>query len=139
MVLIEPNKPKRALMNIEPKPTMPAFNLTEEGALMLIWDALRAMANDGPRYIRVGGQSMRLPNAMDGVPNVNFPGIRPGETFTYRYPVRQSGTYWYHSHSRLQEQLGHYGPLVIDPAGAEPYQYGGGGLCRLTARGVGSA
>ena len=64
VVLIEPNKPKRALMNIEPKPTMPAFNLTEEGALMLIWDALRAMANDGPRYIRVGGQSMRLPNAM---------------------------------------------------------------------------
>src|SRR5687768_14441124 len=64
VVLIEPNKPKRALMNIEPKPTMPAFNLAEEGALMLIWDALRAMANDGPRYIRVGGQSMRLPNAM---------------------------------------------------------------------------
>src|SRR4029453_2406877 len=56
VVLIEPNKPKRALMNIEPKPTMPAFNLKEEGALMMIWDALRAMANDGPRYIRVGGQ-----------------------------------------------------------------------------------
>ncbi len=64
-----------------------------------------------------------LPNAMDGVPNVNFPGIRPGETFTYRYPVEQSGTYWYHSHSRLQEQLGHYGPMVIDPAEPEPYDY----------------
>ena len=61
-----------------------------------------------------------LPNAMDGVPKVNFPGIRPGETFTYRYPIEQYGTYWYHSHSGLQEQLGHYGPLVIDPAGAEP-------------------
>jgi len=61
-----------------------------------------------------------LPNAMDGVPKVNFPGIRPGETFTYRYPIGQYGTYWYHSHSRLQEQLGHYGPLVIDPAGPEP-------------------
>lgn len=61
-----------------------------------------------------------LPNAMDGVPKVNFPGIRPGETFTYRYTVGQSGTYWYHSHSGLQEQLGHYGPLVIDPAGSEP-------------------
>ena len=64
VVLIEPNKPKRALMNIEPKPTMPAFNLKEEGAVMMIWDALRAMANDGPLYIRIGGQSMRLPNAM---------------------------------------------------------------------------
>ena len=61
-----------------------------------------------------------LPNAMDGVPNVTFPGIRPGETFSYRFPIRQYGTYWYHSHSGLQEQLGHYGPLVIDPAEGEP-------------------
>ncbi len=61
-----------------------------------------------------------LPNGMDGVPGVNFPGIRPGETFEYRYPITQYGTYWYHSHSGLQEQLGHYGPMVIDPAGAEP-------------------
>ena len=64
-----------------------------------------------------------LPADMDGVPGVSFPGIRPGETFTYRYPVRQYGTYWYHSHSGLQEQLGHYGPLVIDPAEAEPFEY----------------
>ncbi|CAN5914249.1 HAMP domain-containing sensor histidine kinase [soil metagenome] len=64
VVLVEPNKPKRALLNIEPRPSMPSFNLKEEGALMLIWDALTAMANDGPRYLRVGGVSMRLPNAM---------------------------------------------------------------------------
>jgi signal transduction histidine kinase len=64
VVLVEPNKPKRALMNIEPKPTMPSFNLKEQGALMLIWDALAAMASDGSRYIRVGGESMRLPHAM---------------------------------------------------------------------------
>ena len=64
-----------------------------------------------------------LPFQMDGVPGVTFPGIKPGETFEYRYPVRQSGTYWYHSHSGLQEQLGHYGPLVIDPAEPEPYEY----------------
>ena len=64
-----------------------------------------------------------LPSDMDGVPGVSFPGIRPGETFTYRYRVRQNGTYWYHSHSALQEQLGHYGPLVIDPAGADPVSY----------------
>jgi FtsP/CotA-like multicopper oxidase with cupredoxin domain len=60
-----------------------------------------------------------LPFQMDGVPGISFPGIRPGETFTYEFPVIQSGTYWYHSHSNLQEQMGHYGPLVIDPAGAE--------------------
>ncbi|MGH8653827.1 MAG: multicopper oxidase domain-containing protein, partial [Gammaproteobacteria bacterium] len=56
-----------------------------------------------------------LPPEMDGVPGVSFPGIKPGETFTYRYPVKQSGTYWYHSHSGTQEQSGHYGPLIIDP------------------------
>jgi len=64
-----------------------------------------------------------LPTTMDGVPGVSFPGIKPGETFTYRYRVRQSGTYWYHSHSGLQEQLGHYGVLVIDPADREPVKY----------------
>ena len=58
-----------------------------------------------------------LPAGMDGVPGISFSGIAPGETFTYRFPVRQSGTYWYHSHSDFQEQTGLYGPLVIDPAG----------------------
>ncbi len=61
-----------------------------------------------------------LPNGMDGVPKVNFPGIPPGETFEYRYPIEQTGTYWYHSHSGLQEQLGHYGAYVIDPVTSEP-------------------
>ncbi len=64
-----------------------------------------------------------VPMDMDGVPGVSFPGIKPGETFTYRYRVRQSGTYWYHSHSGLQEQLGHYGALIIDPADREPFEY----------------
>ena len=58
-----------------------------------------------------------LPFEMDGVPGVSFAGIAPGETFTYRFPVKQSGTYWYHSHSGFQEQTGMYGPLIIDPAG----------------------
>ncbi len=57
-----------------------------------------------------------LPPEMDGVPGLSFAGIRPGEVFEYRFPIRQSGTYWYHSHSGLQEQLGHYGALVIEPA-----------------------
>ena len=64
-----------------------------------------------------------LPANMDGVPGLSFHGIRPGETYTYRFNVRQAGTYWYHSHSGFQEQQGVYGPLVIEPRGAEPFQY----------------
>ena len=64
-----------------------------------------------------------LPFHMDGVPGVSFPGIKPRSSFVYEFPVVQSGTYWYHSHSGLQEQLGHYGPIVIDPAGADPVGY----------------
>ena len=64
-----------------------------------------------------------LPFQMDGVPGVSFPGIKPRSTFTYEFPVKQNGTYWYHSHSGLQEQQGHYGPMVIDPAGVDPVAY----------------
>ena len=59
-----------------------------------------------------------LPFGMDGVPGLSFNGIQPGETFTYRFAVKQSGTYWYHSHSRFQEQTGLYGPIVIAPEAA---------------------
>lgn len=64
-----------------------------------------------------------LPFNMDGVPGISFPGIPAGETFTYRYPLRQNGTYWYHSHTGLQEQLGHYGQLIVEPAEADPVGY----------------
>ncbi len=64
-----------------------------------------------------------VPASMDGVPGISFPGIKPGETFTYRYQAQQSGTYWYHSHSGLQEQLGHYGAIIIDPVKPEPFTY----------------
>ena len=64
-----------------------------------------------------------LPPEMDGVPGISFAGIAPGETFTYRFPVTQSGTYWYHSHSGLQEQEGHAGPLIIDSATPEAFTY----------------
>jgi FtsP/CotA-like multicopper oxidase with cupredoxin domain len=60
-----------------------------------------------------------VPFQYDGVPGVSFPGIRAGEEFVYRFRVRQNGTYWYHSHSGGQEQEGLYGPIVIDPAGAD--------------------
>ena len=64
-----------------------------------------------------------LPFQMDGVPGVSFPGIRPRETFVYEFPVRQAGTFWYHSHSGLQEAMGHYGPIIIDPATPDPVAY----------------
>lgn len=66
---------------------------------------------------------LELPNAMDGVPGLTFRGIGPGETFTYRYLVKQSGTYWYHSHSGTQEQTGLYGPLILEPTAPEPYRW----------------
>jgi CopA family copper-resistance protein len=60
---------------------------------------------------------VRTPSPMDGVPGLSFGGIAPGETFVYRFPVHQSGTYWYHSHSMFQEQTGVYGAIVIEPKG----------------------
>ena len=59
---------------------------------------------------------MLVPYQMDGVPGLSFTGIAPGKTFVYRFQVRQSGTFWYHSHSGMQEQTGMYGAIVIDPA-----------------------
>ena len=64
-----------------------------------------------------------VPMEMDGVPGVSFPGIKAHSTFTYEFPLKQSGTYWYHSHSGLQEQVGHYGPLIIDPAEPDPVAF----------------
>jgi CopA family copper-resistance protein len=64
-----------------------------------------------------------LPPKMDGVPGVSFAGIEPGATFTYRFPVKQSGTYWFHSHSGGQELAGMYAPMIIDPIEPEPFRY----------------
>ena len=64
-----------------------------------------------------------LPANMDGVPGLSFHGIEPGGVYVYQFKVRQNGTYWYHSHSGLQEQSGVYGPLVIDAKEPEPFQY----------------
>ena len=64
-----------------------------------------------------------VPFQMDGVPGVTYPGIKPRETFKYKFSVPQAGTYWYHSHSGLQEQSGHYGPIIIDPKDADPVAY----------------
>ena len=64
-----------------------------------------------------------LPAPMDGVPDISFKGIDPGKTFRYQFEIRQSGTFWYHSHSAFQEQTGLYGPIIIDPQEPEPFSY----------------
>jgi len=61
-----------------------------------------------------------VPFQYDGVPGVSFPGIAPGQAFDYRFAVKQAGTYWYHSHSGMQEAMGLFGPIIIDPAGPDP-------------------
>jgi CopA family copper-resistance protein len=63
-----------------------------------------------------------LPFQMDGAPKITFNGIAPGETFTYQFKVKQSGTYWYHSHSEMQEQTGLYGAIIIEPSISDPIQ-----------------
>jgi len=64
-----------------------------------------------------------LPANMDGVPGLSFHGIRPHETYLYRFNVRQAGTYWYHSHSGFQEQRGLYGALIIEPRDPSPFKF----------------
>ena len=64
-----------------------------------------------------------LPANMDGVPGMSFDGIHPGEAYQYRFQLKQSGTYWYHSHSLFQEQAGLYGAIVIDPLEPLPYAF----------------
>ncbi|MFG6159566.1 copper resistance system multicopper oxidase [Halomonas sp. 1390] len=118
---------RRESILIDGKEARPiSINGTSPGPMIRLkegQDAVLKVTNllDEPTSIHWHG--LILPPGMDGVPGVSFPGIAPGETFTYRFPVRQNGTYWYHSHSGLQEQLGHAGPLVIDAAEREPFRY----------------
>ena len=73
-----------------------------------------------------------LPFKQDGVPGISFTGIKPGETFTYNFPIIQSGTYWFHSHSGFQEPDGAFGAIVIEPEGREPYRYDRDYVVQLT-------
>lgn len=86
-------------------------------------EALIRVHNQLDESTSVHWHGILLPFNMDGVPGISFPGIPAGETFTYRYPVRQNGTYWYHSHTGLQEQLGLYGQLILEPAESDPVGY----------------
>jgi FtsP/CotA-like multicopper oxidase with cupredoxin domain len=76
-----------------------------------------------PEPASIHWHGVLVPANMDGVPGLSFRGIAPGQTYTYRFPVRQSGSYWYHSHSGFHEQTGLYGPLIIEPREPEPFGY----------------
>ena len=82
-----------------------------------------SVKNDLAEETSIHWHGILVPFQMDGVPGVTFPGIQPGQTFVYEFPIIQSGTYWYHSHSGLQEAEGHYGPIIIDPKGEDPVAY----------------
>lgn len=82
---------------------------------------VRNALTDQPTSVHWHG--LLLPANMDGVPGMSFDGIAPGQEYHYRFALRQSGTYWYHSHSMLQEQSGLYGAIVIDPLTPPPYRH----------------
>ncbi len=86
-------------------------------------DAVIRVTNNLTESSSIHWHGLILPADQDGVPDISFPGIAPGETFTYRFPVVQSGTYWFHSHSGMQEQEGAYGAIVIEPKDREPFRY----------------
>ena len=100
------------------------INHSVPGPLVELWEGhnalLRVHNHLTAEDTSIHWHGILLPFQMDGVPGVAFPGIKPGETFEANFPVRQAGTYWYHSHSGLQEQVGQTGPIVIHPAKPEP-------------------
>ena len=100
-----------------------AVNGTVPGPLVRLREGQTArlqVTNNLDEDSSIHWHGLLLPFQFDGVPGVSFPGIKPGETFSYEFPVRQNGTYWWHSHSGLQEQAGHYGPIIIDSADPDP-------------------
>lgn len=101
----------------------PTLRLREGTTVELrVRNALPADSIHG-RVTSIHWHGILLPANMDGVPGMSFDGIGPGETYRYRFHLRQSGTYWYHSHSGFQEQAGLYGALIVDAAEPEPFAY----------------
>lgn len=108
--------------------TSTGINGTVPGPLVRLREGERVRLNVTNRLMDTQHASIHwhgilVPFRMDGVPGVNFDGIQPGETYEYHYPLKQAGTYWYHSHSAFQEQTGTYGPLIIDPKDGEPFHF----------------
>ncbi len=99
--------------------TMPAPTLRfKEGEELVI-----TVTNTLDAVSSVHWHGLILPSTQDGAPGFSYKGIQPGETFTYRFPAKQAGTYWYHSHSAMQEQKGLYGAIIIEPKDKEPFEY----------------
>ena len=80
------------------------------------------MVHNSSEGTSIHWQVLLVPFLMDGVPGVTMAALEPGKTFRYEFPIRQAGTYWWHAHT-LQEPMGHYGPIIIDPKGSEPAEY----------------
>jgi CopA family copper-resistance protein len=102
------------------------FNGTSPGPVLRFKegeDVVINVTNNLSEMTSIHWHGFILPFKQDGVPGISFPGIKPGETFTYRFPIVQSGTYWFHSHSPFQEPDGAYGAIVIEPKQREPFKY----------------
>ncbi|MBT8077883.1 MAG: copper resistance system multicopper oxidase [Gammaproteobacteria bacterium] len=103
-----------------------AINGTIPGPLLRLREGRRIRLNVSNALAEdtsIHWHGLLLPPDMDGVPGISFAGIAPGDTYHYEFDVVQNGTYWYHSHSGLQEQLGVYGPLIIDPEHEDNVQF----------------
>ena len=115
------------LLNVTGKPAMGiTINGTMPGPVLRFREGDEVVVRVTNQLREITGihwHGLLVPNSQDGVPGVTFPGIQPGETFTYRFKLRQSGTYWYHSHAGLQEAAGYFAPLIIDPLKPDPFQY----------------
>lgn len=99
------------------------INGTVPGPLIRLREGQTArlsVVNDLDEDSSLHWHGLLVPAQYDGVPGISFPGVAPRSTYVAEFPLKQAGTYWYHSHSELQEQLGLYGPIVIDPAGHDP-------------------
>ncbi len=100
-------------------------NGTLPGPLVRLKEGQRLVAdlhNESSGDTSIHWHGMLVPFLMDGVPGVTMAPVGPGESFHYEFPIKQSGTYWWHSHT-LQEPMGHYGPIVIDPLEPDPFTY----------------
>lgn len=106
--------------------TATGINGSVPGPLLRLKEGQRVVlnvTNELAESSSIHWHGLLLPTNMDGVPGLSFDGIDPGTTFRYEFDVRQNGTYWYHSHTDLQEQTGVYGPLIIDPIGKDSVKF----------------
>jgi CopA family copper-resistance protein len=114
-------------VNITGRPTVGTAINGQIPAPILRWregDTITlAVTNRFSEPTSIHWHGVRTPSPMDGVPGLSFTDIPPGQTFVYRFPVHQSGTYWYHSHSAFQEQTGVYGPIIIEPKGGYAHPF----------------